>query len=670
MPGQIHSESAQKFYREIGASERALSILRDGLKLPFIDEDIPDFWFKNNASFFQHFEFAKNKIHEWLEAGYIEETFSRPRHISPLSVATKVTVSDEVKLRLCVDATHLNDLMISESTKMPTLETSEALIKNGDFFTVLDLKNCFFHVRLNKADEDKIAFALPLSSDPEETKYRFFRIKILAYGLKPATLVIHLLTKPCIDHLSNLDIRSVVFIDDIRVNNDSIASVSRDTQVVKDVFSKAGWTFNESKESSPSQEVYYLGFYYDSVKEKYRVHPSKLSQIERRIDEIDDGSYCAKPKDLAKIVGKIIALEIATSYIPRLCCGRYFIWTAKVITCRQDWHITKRFPRTMIQDLRRALSYAKELSGTIRHKQHVYKEFNVYPLRKNYKEYAGDGNELCGAYFDVQDPFKYSIIHYEGYDVREISSSFKELLVLFHCIKENAAKNEGNDLVYFTDSKVLYFWHRYGTSNSTVADILLRIKYVCIKKDIVLEISWKPREDYRIQLADTSCKSSTDEFAIPKAMYHKLCVFFDFQPEVDLFASTLLHRTDVFYSHSPTLGSSGANALNFPWNRRSFCHPPKMLMHQVTKKIEAEKSIDLLLIFLKTKHNTDLKRFLTEDGCFKSYIKMIVAFESKVHFPGDKPSRFMISRHSWYAMRIVKNNHVCKLKPKDIYYFK
>ena len=95
-----------------------------------------------------------------------------------------------------------------------------------------------------------------------------------------------------------------------------------------------------------------------------------------------------------------------------------------------------------------------------------------------------------------------------------------------------------------------------------------------------------------------------------------------------------------------------------------------MLMHQVTKKIEAEKSIDLLLIFLKTKHNTDLKRFLTEDGCFKSYIKMIVAFDSKVHFPGDKPSRFMISRHSWYAMRIVKNNHVCKLKLKDIYYFK
>ena len=285
-----------------------------------------------------------------------------------------MTVSDDTKLRLCLDASFLNDLMISESTKLPTLEISEGLIQKGDYFTTLDLQNCFFHVRLNKSDHDKVAFALPLTSDKEETRYRFFRIKILVYGLKPATLIIHLLTKPLIDHLSKLNIKSTVFIDDIRSNNVSIASVSRDTQVVKEMFSKAGWTFNESKETPPSQEVYYLGFYYSSVTERYKVHGSKIRQVERRIAELEDGTFTAKPRDLASIVGKIVAFELATSYIPRLCCWRYFTWSAKVVTCREDWYRLKRYPKLMIEDLKKAISYVKELSGTIRHKQHAYKD--------------------------------------------------------------------------------------------------------------------------------------------------------------------------------------------------------------------------------------------------------------------------------------------------------
>ena len=48
-----------------------------------------------------------------------------------------------------------------------------------------------------------------------------------------------------------------MFIDDIRVNNRSAESVAKDTAVVKNVFMQAGWTFNDDKETSPSQEVYY-----------------------------------------------------------------------------------------------------------------------------------------------------------------------------------------------------------------------------------------------------------------------------------------------------------------------------------------------------------------------------------------------------------------------------
>ena len=55
----------------------------------------------------------------------------------------------------------------------------------------------------------------------------------------------------------------------------------------------------------------------------------------------------------------------------------------------------------------------------------------------------------------------------------------------------------------------------------------------------------------------------------------------------DLFASSILHKTEFFYSKAPMLGSWGANAINFKWNRESYCHPPKYLVYEVSKKIEA-----------------------------------------------------------------------------------
>ena len=94
-------------------------------------------------------------------------------------------------------------------------------------------------------------------------------------------MVLNTLTKPLLDHLASRDIRSNIFIDDQRVNNDSAAAVSEDTLIVKKVFNKAGWVFNDEKETPPEQTVYYLGLWFDSTTLRYSVHEHKITQIER-----------------------------------------------------------------------------------------------------------------------------------------------------------------------------------------------------------------------------------------------------------------------------------------------------------------------------------------------------------------------------------------------------
>ena len=115
------------------------------------------------------------------------------------------------QVTLCLDASYLNDLMLSESSKLPYLELSENLVHEDDWMTTLDLANCYFHVRLNVQDHGKVAFAFPKSSKENEDRYDYYIIKILVYGLKPATLVINILTKPLIDHLIRRAISSKLF---------------------------------------------------------------------------------------------------------------------------------------------------------------------------------------------------------------------------------------------------------------------------------------------------------------------------------------------------------------------------------------------------------------------------------------------------------------------------
>ena len=194
MPGSIHSRSSIEFYKQINAPQRVISILENGYKLPFLKEKVEKFWIPNNQSLFKNYDFAKAKLEEWIKDGYVIETFERPSRISALSVATRIMVNDEVKHRLCLDASHLNDLLLTEATKLPTLEQSEALIEENDFFVTLDLRNAYFHVKLHKDDHDKVAFAFPITNDKNENRFRFFYFKILVYGLKPATMVLNLFT--------------------------------------------------------------------------------------------------------------------------------------------------------------------------------------------------------------------------------------------------------------------------------------------------------------------------------------------------------------------------------------------------------------------------------------------------------------------------------------------
>ena len=53
-------------------------------------------------------------------------------------------------LRICIDPQPLNEALMREHYKMPTLDDVLPLLNNAKVFTKLDVKEAFWHVRLDE----------------------------------------------------------------------------------------------------------------------------------------------------------------------------------------------------------------------------------------------------------------------------------------------------------------------------------------------------------------------------------------------------------------------------------------------------------------------------------------------------------------------------------------
>ena len=384
------------------------------------------------------------------------------------------------------------------------------------------------------------------------------------------------MTKPLQDYLLCIGIRSIIFIDDLRVNNNTKEEVEKDSKKIKEVYGKAGWVFAEDKETESSQLYVYLGFQFNTNTFRYSVIEGKILQVEKMVNDLSP-SQVVPMKSIAKIVGKIISFELGCSDLPKLSLHFYFRWTAKLIKDRKDWMRKKTIPKALIQGLVQAVKFVKKYSGKIRPKHYNYKNYRLHDISKDKfktKVLAGDGNEYFGCSYTVGEEYNYRIIKFKDIENGKLSSLYRELLVLHDSIKRNCSQIVNKDLIYFTDSRVLQFWYQNGSAKQEVAEKLIKIKDKCLENNIIMEVVWRPRESSIIKTADTSCKSDTDDFSILNHIYYFLVNHFKLKIECDLFASTLLHRHVFFYSRIPTCGSHGADALKFPSDKTSFCHPP------------------------------------------------------------------------------------------------
>lgn len=231
----------------------------------------------------------KSALDELLEKGIISRVEEPRDWVHNLVIIEKSNGS----LRLCLDPKNLNKYVKKEQYLIPTLDDILPKLNEAKYFTVLDLKEGFYQIELDKESRKLCTFATPFGS------YQFNR---LPFGLSTAPEIFQKKNEENFSDIPNV----LTYIDDILIyGKDKIAH----DETLEKVLSRArelNIKFNENKIQLEQGEIDYLGHRFTAD----GIYPST-----ERVNAIKSLNYPKSKKELQKFLGMI---NYVRSFIPNL----------------------------------------------------------------------------------------------------------------------------------------------------------------------------------------------------------------------------------------------------------------------------------------------------------------------------------------------------------------
>ncbi|KAL4123256.1 hypothetical protein QTP88_015463 [Uroleucon formosanum] len=151
-------------------------------------------------------ERLKTIIDDLLKGGIIRP--SRSPYSSPIVLVRKKTGD----LSLCVDYRELNKITVKDNFPAPLIDDQIDKLKNKKYFSLLDLKNGFHHVKMNEASIPFTSFVTPLGQ---------FEYLKMPFGLTNAPKVFSRFTQQIFSDLIKRE-EIILYMDDILIATEAV----------------------------------------------------------------------------------------------------------------------------------------------------------------------------------------------------------------------------------------------------------------------------------------------------------------------------------------------------------------------------------------------------------------------------------------------------------------
>ena len=108
-------------------------------------------------------------------------------------------------MRPVINLKRLNEWVITEHFKMEGIPTLKDILRSGDWFVKVDLKDAYFTIPIDSGHQQYLRFML------EEERYQF---TCFPFGLSCASRTFTKVLKPVMTLLQSWGVRIIVYIDD------------------------------------------------------------------------------------------------------------------------------------------------------------------------------------------------------------------------------------------------------------------------------------------------------------------------------------------------------------------------------------------------------------------------------------------------------------------------
>ena len=196
----------------------------------------------------------------------------------------------------------LNEHIEAEHFQMEDIRTAMALLRPGDWFTKVDIKDAYMHVPMH-------ADAIPYLGFQWELVW--YRYNTLPFGLNTAPRAFTKVMRPVVAILRSQGSRLVIYLDDILLLSESPEASRKDTHALLDLLTRLGFLINWPKSVLvPTQSIEFLGQKLNSVTMMISLPLNKVSSLRYLVGEALRAPTMSI-RQLASLIGSLNASAMA-----------------------------------------------------------------------------------------------------------------------------------------------------------------------------------------------------------------------------------------------------------------------------------------------------------------------------------------------------------------------
>uniref|UniRef100_A0A2A4J5K1 RNA-directed DNA polymerase n=1 Tax=Heliothis virescens TaxID=7102 RepID=A0A2A4J5K1_HELVI len=200
------------------------------------------------------------KLESLVDQQIIEKVEQPDSFVSNLVIIEKV----DKTLRICLDPKELNKVLIRNYHLIPTLEEILAKLNNKSIFSVLDLSDGFYNIKLTEQSKKLCTFSSPFGC------YRFLR---LPFGLSIAPEIFQKYSENTFGDIPGV----VIYCDDLLICADNEEEHDKILIQVLERARKCNVRFNKRKFQFKLTEVKYFGHIFS--KNGMKIDPDRIKAI-------------------------------------------------------------------------------------------------------------------------------------------------------------------------------------------------------------------------------------------------------------------------------------------------------------------------------------------------------------------------------------------------------